>query len=42
MVLRHSRADAAGVLEGLESVFAQLGVLPFDEGELPPEDPGTF
>lgn len=35
-------ADAAGIMEGLESVFAQLGVLPFDEDRLPPEDPGTF
>lgn len=33
---------AAGIPGGLESVFTQLGVLPFDEGELPPEDPGTF
>ena len=31
---------ASGILEGLESVFTQLGVLPFDERELPPEDPG--
>ena len=35
-------ADAAGLIEGLESVFTQLGVLPFDESELPPEDPRTF
>ena len=35
-------ADADGILEGIESVFTQLGVLPFDEGELPPEDSGTF
>ncbi len=35
-------ADAAGIPEGLESVFTQLGVLPFDENELPPEDPATF
>ena len=34
-------ADAAGILEGLESVLTQLGVLPFDEGGLPPEDPST-
>jgi len=33
---------ANGILEGVESVFTQLGVLPFDEGELPPEDSGTF
>jgi len=35
-------ADAAGILAGVESVLTQLGVLPFDEGELPPEDPGTL
>ena len=34
-------ADAAGVSEGVEAILTQLGVLPFDEGELPPEDPGT-
>jgi len=34
--------DAAGILEGVESVLTELGVLPFDERELPPEDPGTF
>jgi hypothetical protein len=35
-------AEAAGILEGVASVLTQLGVLPFDENELPPEDPGTF
>lgn len=34
--------EAAGILEGVESVLTQLGVLPFDEGQLPPEDPSTF
>jgi hypothetical protein len=34
--------EAAGILEGVESVLTELGVLPFDENELPPEDPGTF
>ena len=34
--------DASGLLEGVESVLTQLGVLPFDEGNLPPEDPSTF
>jgi hypothetical protein len=34
-------AAAAGIPEGLAAVFAQLGVLPFDESELPPEDPAT-
>lgn len=35
-------ADAAGILEGVESVLTELGVLPFDENALPPEDPGTY
>lgn len=35
-------ADAAGSLEGVESVLTELGVLPFDENDLPPEDPATF
>ena len=30
------------MLEGIESVMIQLGVMPFDESELPPEDPSTF
>lgn len=34
--------DASGILEGVESVFTQLGALPFDDEELPPEDPDTF
>lgn len=34
-------ATAAGIAEGVELVLTQLGVLPFDEAELPPEDPGT-
>lgn len=34
--------DASGLLAGVESVLARLGVLPFDEGGLPPEDPGTI
>ena len=34
--------DAAGILEGVESVLTELGVLPFDESELPPENPCTF
>ncbi|MBZ0156901.1 MAG: hypothetical protein K8I29_11925 [Alphaproteobacteria bacterium] len=34
--------DYSGMLEGLESVFTQLGVMPFDEGRLPPEDPSTY
>ena len=35
-------AEAAGSLEGVETVLLELGVLPFDENELPPEDPATF
>ena len=34
--------DAGKLLAGIESVMAQLGVMPFDEASLPPEDPGTF
>jgi hypothetical protein len=30
------------LLSGIESVMIQLGVMPFDETQLPPEDPGTF
>jgi hypothetical protein len=30
------------VLQGIESVMVQLGVMPFDEAGLPPEDPSTF
>jgi len=30
------------LLAGLESVMTRLGVMPFDEASLPPEDPGTF
>ena len=30
------------LLAGIESVMIQLGVIPFDESSLPPEDPKTF
>lgn len=30
------------MLKGVESVMTQLGVMPFDESELPAEDPSTF
>ncbi len=30
------------VIAGVESVMEQLGVMPFDEADLPPEDPKTF
>lgn len=36
-----SSFDYAEILKGIESVMTQLGVLPFDESELPPEDPNT-
>jgi len=31
-----------GMLNGLESVMTRLGVMPFDESVLPPEDPETY
>jgi hypothetical protein len=34
--------DVRGVLAGLEDVMTRLGVMPFDEAALPPEDPATF
>ena len=34
--------DHGPVLAGIEAVMTQLGVMPFDEAGLPPEDPGTF
>jgi len=34
--------DYQWILEGVESVMTQLGVMPFDEAALPPEDPKTF
>jgi len=34
--------DHAPVLAGIEAVMTQLGVMPFDEADLPPEDPTTF
>jgi len=33
--------DCAALQSGLESVMVQLGVMPFDEASLPPEDPKT-
>jgi hypothetical protein len=33
--------DYDKVVTGIESVMTQLGVMPFDEQELPPEDPST-
>ena len=34
--------DYRELLTGIESVMTQLGVMPFDEASLPPEDPKTF
>ncbi len=34
--------DYGKLLDGIESVMVQLGVMPFDEALLPPEDPNTF
>jgi len=34
--------DYSKLLEGIESLMTRLGVVPFDERELPPEDPSTF
>jgi hypothetical protein len=34
--------DYLELLAGIESVMTQLGVMPFDEASLPPEDPRTF
>ena len=34
--------DYRELLADIESVMTQLGVMPFDEAALPPEDPGTF
>jgi hypothetical protein len=34
--------DHGPVLAGIERVMTQLGVMPFDEAALPPEDPQTF
>jgi hypothetical protein len=34
--------DYREMLIGLENVMTQLGVIPFDELALPPEDPATY
>ncbi len=34
--------DYSELLGGIERVMTMLGVMPFDEAALPPEDPGTF
>jgi hypothetical protein len=42
--LHHDLAgfDYRDFLQGLEAVMTRLGVMPFDEASLPPEDPATF
>lgn len=34
--------DYRELLSGIEAVMTRLGVMPFDEALLPPEDPSTF
>lgn len=34
--------DYRELLAAIEAVMTQLGVMPFDEASLPPEDPNTF
>ncbi len=34
--------DYRDVLTGIERVMTQLGIMPFDESTLPPEDPSTY
>ncbi len=34
--------DYKKLLQEIESIMTQLGVMPFDEASLPPEDPKTF
>jgi hypothetical protein len=34
--------DYRELVAGIESVMTQLGVMPFDEASLPPEDPMTY
>jgi len=34
--------DYRKLLSSFETVMTQLGVMPFDENDLPPEDPSTF
>ena len=34
--------DYGRLLKGIEAILMQLGVMPFDESALPPEDPSTF
>ena len=34
--------DYSGMLRHFEALMTSLGVMPFDEAQLPPEDPATF
>jgi hypothetical protein len=34
--------DYTEILKGMEDVMTQMGVMPFDETSLPPEDPKTY
>jgi len=34
--------DYNGILRDFEAFMVSLGVMPFDEAQLPPEDPATF
>ena len=34
--------DYRELMNSVESVMTQLGIMPFDESSLPPEDPATF
>ncbi len=34
--------DYTGLVADIERIMVQLGVMPFDEDALPPEDPNTF
>lgn len=34
--------DYTRLMNGIEDIMTQLGVMPFDENTLPPEDPSTF
>ncbi len=34
--------DYTGMLRDFEAFMTSLGVMPFDEAQLPPEDPATF
>jgi hypothetical protein len=34
--------DYRALLQKVESLLQQLGVMPFEEASLPPEPPGTF